>query len=89
MEYNFRFCDLKSLFVNGDSKTHMFCCSLFLSFWHVSFFCTIVLRFVFCFLGLDSCVIIGESYFEFGHGLPLKYFHIMFCMCGDNNSYRH
>jgi len=89
MGYNLRLCDFKSLVVIWDSRTHMFCCSFFkfLRFkFHLHSLCG---DFFFFFLGLYPYVIANESYFGLDMVYHLRYFHIMFCMCGDNNNCRH
>jgi hypothetical protein len=48
-----------------------------------------VLSFAFCFMGLDSYVIASESYFGLDMVYHLRYFHVIFFMCGDNDSCRH
>jgi len=43
----------------------------------------------FCYvLGLDSCIVIGESHFDLNVVYNLKYFYVMCCMCDDNDSWR-
>jgi hypothetical protein len=39
-------------------------------------------------LGLDYCVVIGESHFDLNVVYNLRYFYVMCCMCDDNDNCR-
>jgi hypothetical protein len=43
--------------------------------------------FIFYVLGLDICVVAIESIFWFECDVPFKIF--LYCLCGDNDGYRH
>jgi hypothetical protein len=77
--------------ISRDFGTHVFLLMQLFEVFGMQdyFFVWFVLRFAFCFMGLDSYVIASESYFGLHMVYHLRYFHVMFFMCDDNDSHRH
>jgi len=73
MGNNPKLCDLKSLLVICDSKTHMFYRYWFFVF-YASFFCIQFVWFAFSFMGLNIFIIPSEFHFWFGCVTPFKVF---------------